>query len=182
MEDFAQITGKALSIRLGRHDVLHMVPPLAADFGVADGFPARFAFDLGIAEKHARLGIEVDRIIMDAVLLQHGQNLRPDRAMPLFVFGVKTRIDEHDQGFADHPARIEVAGRFTSTAEALRRLARGQDLRLFLLWLFDFLLPTVVAFTHNKLLVDCRQSEAARPKRNRKRQKKPFRTEDCKGD
>ena len=35
----------------------------------------------------------------------------------------------------------------------LVRLARGQDFRFFLLWLFDFFLLTVVAFTHNKLLV-----------------------------
>jgi hypothetical protein len=32
-------------------------------------------------------------------------------------------------------------------------LARSQNLRLFLLWLFDFLLLAVVTFTHNKLLV-----------------------------
>ena len=35
----------------------------------------------------------------------------------------------------------------------LVRLARGEDFRLFLLWLFDFFLLTVVAFTHDELLV-----------------------------
>jgi hypothetical protein len=36
---------------------------------------------------------------------------------------------------------------------SLGALARGQDFRLFLLWLFDFFFLTVVAFTHNKFLV-----------------------------
>jgi hypothetical protein len=40
-----------------------------------------------------------------------------------------------------------------SQKSGLVRLARGQDFRLFLLWLFDFLLLTVIAFTHNKLPV-----------------------------
>ncbi len=35
----------------------------------------------------------------------------------------------------------------------LIRLAGGEYFRLFLLRLFDFFLLTVVAFTHNKLLV-----------------------------
>ena len=42
---------------------------------------------------------------------------------------------------------------FGNEETGLRTLAGGEDLRLFLLWLFDFFLLTVVAFTHDKLPV-----------------------------
>jgi hypothetical protein len=61
--------------------------------------------------------------------------------MLLGYFARRTEEDRERFGRAGDPGIL------------LRGLARGQNLRLFLLWLFDFFLLTVVAFTHNKLLV-----------------------------
>ena len=59
-----------------------------------------FTFDLRVAEELARLGMQEDRVVRDAVVLEDLLQFRPDRIVLLFVFFLGAGVDRHDEGFA----------------------------------------------------------------------------------
>ena len=83
------------------HDIAHVLPPSLTDFRRGDGRPLFLAFDFGVAEKLACFGVQVDRVVRDAVVFEHFLQFRPDRTVALFVFVFGAGVDRHNESFAD---------------------------------------------------------------------------------
>ena len=88
-------------VGIRRHDVDVLLPPLLTDLGRGDGRPLLFTLDFGVAEELARLGMQEDRVVRDAVALEDLLQFRPDRIVLLFVFSLGAGVDRHDEGLAD---------------------------------------------------------------------------------
>ena len=100
VENLAQRSTDRTVVRVGRHDVTHVLPPFLADFGRRDGCPLLLALDLGIAEELSRLGVDEDRVVRHAVVFEDLLQLRSDRTVPLLVFLFGAGMNRHDEGFA----------------------------------------------------------------------------------
>ena len=66
MEHLAQRSADRAVVRVGRHDLDILLPPLLADLGYSDGRPLFFVFDLRVAEELMRFRIQEDREARDA--------------------------------------------------------------------------------------------------------------------
>lgn len=88
-------------VRVREHDLGHVDPPTLADIRLGDRVPALFALDFGIAEEVVGFGIEVDRVVRDAVLAQSSLEFRPNRIVAASVFLRRTGLDFKEKSFAD---------------------------------------------------------------------------------
>lgn len=107
VEDFPEIGGDGATVRIGGHEVAHVGPPLLADGGLGDGGPARFILNFRVGEELARLGMEKDAVVADAVLFQHRFQTRPNGAVPPLVLELLAGVDGHDEGLANHSGRLK---------------------------------------------------------------------------
>ena len=101
MEHFAQRSADRTVVGIRRHNSDILLPPFLTDLGRGDGRPLLFALDFGVAEELARLGVQEDRVVRDAVALEDLLQFRPDRIVLLFVFSLGAGVDRHDEGLAD---------------------------------------------------------------------------------
>lgn len=104
MENLLQILGNRAAVRIGRHDVPHVLPPPPTRVGGRDRVPPLDAFDFDVAEQETALAIQVDRVVMRPVRRENGLKVRSDLVVPLPVFIVRGRIDRHQKSLADHRA------------------------------------------------------------------------------
>ena len=88
------------------HDIAHVLPPSLTDFRRGDGRPLFLAFDFGVAEELARLGMQEDRVVRNAVVFEDLLEFRPDRIVALFVFLLGAGVDRHEERFADFHQRL----------------------------------------------------------------------------
>src|SRR5262245_39359128 len=102
VEYLAQLSRDGAVVRVGRHDLAHVLPPATTDLRLRDGGPARLVLDLDVAEQIARVRVEKNRVLVHAVGDQRQFELVPNRLMPPLVFRFRPGIDGHSKGFADH--------------------------------------------------------------------------------
>ena len=88
-------------VRIRDHDLGHVGPPTLADIGLGDRIPALLALDFRIAEKIVGFGIQVDRVVGDAVLAQGGLEFRPNWIVTAGVFLRRSGLDFQEKSFAD---------------------------------------------------------------------------------
>ena len=100
MENLAQRRTDQAVVRVGRHQVTHVLPPLLTDLRRGDGRPPFLAFDFGRAEE-LRFEVQEDRIVRDTVIFEHLLQFRPNRIVALLLFLFGAGVDRPDEGFAD---------------------------------------------------------------------------------
>jgi hypothetical protein len=102
VEDFAKFDGFRAVVRIGRHKVAHVAPSALADIGGSYGAPMFLALYLSAGEEFTGLRIEKDGIASHAVGDESVLKFLPDGIMTPLVFGVRSGINRHLEGFADH--------------------------------------------------------------------------------
>jgi len=88
-------------VRIGGHDVPHVLPPFLAFGGLGNGLPAGLVLDLRVGEELAGLGMEKNGGVVDPVFFQDDLQFRPNGAVPLFALFFLTGVHRHHEGFAD---------------------------------------------------------------------------------
>lgn len=86
-----------------------MLLPSSAGFGRGDGRPLLYALDFGVAEELARFGVQKNRVVRDAVVLEDFFQFRPDRIVAFFLFVFGTCVIRHDKSFADFHGVLAVS-------------------------------------------------------------------------
>ena len=106
MEYFVEFGGYGAVVGVGGHDIGHVCPPFAADFGVCNGIPAFFIFDFDISKKLVGLWMVKYGIIVSTVFFEGGRQFIPNRLVAPGVFFHFVRMDAHHEGFANHDLLI----------------------------------------------------------------------------
>jgi hypothetical protein len=97
-----QVANDGAVVGVAGHQRVHVFPPAPADFRLGDRGPARLILDFDVGEELMGYRVQEDRIIVDAMRLELGFELWPDRAMTAFVFGLLAGVDGHDECFSNH--------------------------------------------------------------------------------
>lgn len=82
------------------HELGHVGPPALADIGLGDCIPAILVLDFRIAKEIVGFGIQVDRVVRDAVLAQGGLEFWPNRIVAAGVFLSRAWLDFQEKSFA----------------------------------------------------------------------------------
>jgi len=79
VETLLQLRAAWRIVRICNHDIGHVGPPTLADIGLSDRNPLFLTLDFRIAKEIVGFGIQVDRVVRDAVLAQGGLEFWPNR-------------------------------------------------------------------------------------------------------
>ena len=89
-------------VRVGGHNIAHVLPPLLAFGGSGDGMPTSLILDLNVTKELAGFGVKKNRVVVYPVLLEDGFQIRPDRIVAFFVLLFFSSVNGHYKGFTDH--------------------------------------------------------------------------------
>ena len=89
-------------VRVGGHDVAHMLPPLLAFGGSGDGLPPSLILDLNVTKELMGFGVKKNRVVVCSVLLEERFQIRPDRIVAMFVLLFFSSVNGHYESLADN--------------------------------------------------------------------------------